>query len=157
MLLASEEAKRVDRVLAPLGSAGLERLGLVTRRDDRLVAAFRLIPHDDLLIASDLGESEAGAEHVPGVQRPSNTLANLTLRRPVSRVLDVGTGNGIQALLASRHAEHVVATDVNERALAFARFNLALNGAENVDSGRAACSSRSPASGSTSSSRTRRT
>ena len=120
-------------MLAPLGSAGLERLGLVSRRDDRLVAAVRLIPHDDLVIASDLGESEAGAEHVPGVQRPSNTLANLTLRRPVARVLDVGTGNGIQALLASRHAERVVATDVNERALAFARFNLALNGTQNVE------------------------
>ena len=67
------------------------------------------------------------------MQRPSNTLANLTVRRPVARALDVGTGNGIQALLASRHAEHVVATDVNERALAFARFNLALNGVSNVE------------------------
>jgi len=31
------------------------------------------------------------------------------------------------------HAERVVATDVNERALAFAAFNLALNGVENVE------------------------
>ena len=120
-------------MLEPLSAAGLERLGLVARRGDRVVAAVRLIPHDDLVIASDLGESEAGAEHVPGVQRPSNTLANLTVRRPAGRALDLGTGNGIQALLASRHADHVVATDVNERALAFARFNLALNGAGNVD------------------------
>jgi hypothetical protein len=45
----------------------------------------------------------------------------------------VGTGFGIQALLASRHAEHVVATDINERALAFARFNAALNGITNVE------------------------
>jgi SAM-dependent methyltransferase len=67
------------------------------------------------------------------VQRPSNTLANLTVRRQVGRALDVGTGNGIQALLASRHAEHVIATDVNERALAFARFNLVLNGTTNVE------------------------
>jgi Methyltransferase small domain len=120
-------------VLAPLGSEGLERLGLVVQRDGSLVAAVRLIPHDEVVIASDLGESGAGAEHVPGVQRPSNTLANLTVRRPVARALDVGTGNGIQALLASRHASRVVATDVNERALAFARFNLALNGANDVE------------------------
>lgn len=133
VLLASEAVDVADRVLSPLGAAGLERLGLVTRRADRIVAAARLIPHDDLVVASDLSESEAGAEHVPGVQRPSNTLANLTVRRPIGRALDVGTGNGIQALLASRHADHVVATDVNDRALAFARFNLALNGATNVD------------------------
>ena len=55
------------------------------------------------------------------------------MRRPVARALDVGTGNGIQALLAARHAEHVVATDVSERALAFAAFNCALNGVENVE------------------------
>ena len=133
VLLASESVEAADRVFAPLGADGLERLGLVSRRDGRLVASVRLIPHDELVIASDLGESEAGAEHVPGVQRPSNTLANLTVRRSVARALDVGTGNGIQALLAARHAEQVVATDVNERALGFARFNVALNGVENVE------------------------
>ncbi|HWN20588.1 MAG TPA: methyltransferase [Gaiellaceae bacterium] len=133
VLLASESVEAADRVFAPLGADGLERLGLVSRQDERLVAAVRLIPHDEFAVASDLSESEAGAEHVPGVQRPSNTLANLTIRRPVARALDMGTGNGIQALLAARHAEHVVATDVNERALAFARFNLALNSAENVE------------------------
>ena len=133
VLLASESAEVADRVLAPLGAAGLERLGLVVRRDGRIVAAVRLIPHDELVVASDLSEAGAGAKHVPGVQRPSNTLANLTVRRSVRRALDVGTGNGIQALLASRHAERVVATDVNERALAFAGFNLALNDAGNVE------------------------
>ena len=105
VLLASESAEAADRIFAPLGAGGLERLGLVSRRDGRLVATVRLIPHDELVIASDLGESDAGAEHVPGVQRPSNTLANLTVRRPFRRALDVGTGNGIQALLAARHAE----------------------------------------------------
>ncbi len=133
VLLASESDEVADRVLAPLGACGLEELGLVTRRGARIVAAARLIPHDDLVIASDLPESGAGSEHVPGVQRPSNTLANLTIRRPVDGALDVGTGNGIQALLAARHAEHVVATDVNPRALEYARFNVALNGAENVE------------------------
>ncbi len=92
-----------------------------------------MLPHDDLVIASDLPETEAGGAHVPGVQRPSNTLANLTVRRRVGRALDVGTGNGIQALLAARHADTVVATDVNPRALAFARFNVALNGAAGVE------------------------
>jgi hypothetical protein len=40
----------------------------------------------------------------------------------------MGTGSGVQALLLAGHADEVVATDVNERALDFARFNAALNG-----------------------------
>jgi methylase of polypeptide subunit release factors len=132
VLLASVGEDDVDRALAPLGTAGLEGLGLVARAPERrLVAAMRLIPHDDLVIASDLPHT--GSDHVPGVQRPSFALANLTVRRPVARALDVGTGSGIQALLAARHAEHVVATDISERALAFAAFNYALNGVDNVE------------------------
>jgi hypothetical protein len=43
-------------------------------------------------------------------------------------VLDLGTGCGIQALHASRHAATVVGTDISRRALAFARFNAELAG-----------------------------
>jgi Methyltransferase small domain len=60
-------------------------------------------------------------------------LAHLTVREPVDRALDLCTGNGIQALLLSRHARHVVATDVNERALDFARLNVTLNEVANVE------------------------
>lgn len=133
VLVASEDALTADRLLPPLGAAGLARLGLVRRVGDRIVASVRLIPHDELVIASDLAETSVGGAHVPGVQRPSNTLANLTVRRRVARALDLGTGNGIQALLAARHADSVVATDVNPRALGFARFNAALNGVDTVE------------------------
>ena len=68
---------------------------------------------------------------------------------PVERALDVGTGYGIQALLAASHADQVVATDVTERALAFAALNCALNGSRTSSCGRAASSSRSRASRST--------
>ena len=51
----------------------------------------------------------------------------------MARALDVGTGCGVQALHATRHADAVVATDVSARALAFARLTLALNGARAVD------------------------
>jgi SAM-dependent methyltransferase len=96
--------------------------------------AARLVPHDELLIASDhAGAAEAHADHVPGVHRPSVALAHLTVRGEGERALDVGTGNGIQAILLSAHAEHVVATDVNPRAVAYTFFNAALNGAGNVE------------------------
>jgi methylase of polypeptide subunit release factors len=60
-------------------------------------------------------------------------LAHLTVRRGGERALDLCAGNGIQAILLAAHAEHIVATDVNERALAYTRLNAALNGVDNVE------------------------
>jgi len=125
------DVEDADRDLAPLGLDAFVEAGLVAA-DRQATALAKLAPLDDLLIASDLGGSER-ADLVAGIHRPSATLSHLTVRRPVTRALDVGTGNGIQALLLAAHAEHVVATDVNERALAFAEFNAALNGVANVE------------------------
>ncbi|WP_149564074.1 DUF7059 domain-containing protein [Streptomyces cacaoi] len=75
------------------------------------------------------GAGRAPAEGaVLGVGGASTTLAGITVRDPVGRVLDLGTGSGIQALHAATHASHVTATDVNPRALRFARLTLALSG-----------------------------
>ncbi|WP_370117928.1 methyltransferase [Streptacidiphilus sp. MAP12-33] len=98
----------------------------------------------DAWIVSDLGCAVGGAggigsgaatdrgvprgELVLGVGGASTTLANITVRRAVRRVLDLGTGSGIQALHAARHAAQVVATDVNPRALHFARLSAELSG-----------------------------
>jgi hypothetical protein len=46
---------------------------------------------------------------------------------PTGSVLDLGTGCGIQALHASRHATSVVATDISRRALELTQFNAELN------------------------------
>jgi methylase of polypeptide subunit release factors len=127
------DADQVDAALAPLGSAGLEQLGLASRDGARLRGEVRLVPHDELVIASDRPDDRTAETHVAAVHRPSVSLAELTVRRPVRRALDVGTGNGIQSILISRHADEVVATDVNERALVFARFNARLNGVHNVE------------------------
>lgn len=54
------------------------------------------------------------AEHV----RPS----------PADRVLDMGTGSGIQAITAARTARKVVAVDINPEAVRFARKNVIANG-----------------------------
>jgi SAM-dependent methyltransferase len=67
------------------------------------------------------------ADHVLGVSPASTSLAQLTTRRQVGRALDLGTGCGVQSLHLSTHADHVVATDVNARALAVTAFNAALN------------------------------
>jgi methylase of polypeptide subunit release factors len=126
--------KRMDELLGDEFRALLAEAGLLAGDDDLLRGAARLVPHDELLIASDHGAAADGhADHVPGVHRPSVALAHLTVRGHGERALDLCTGNGIQAILLAAHAETVVATDVNARALAYARFNAALNGVDNVE------------------------
>lgn len=90
----------------------------------------------DLWVVSDLtpgldgGPQRVGAEHVLGISPASTSLAQLTLRDPVTRSLDLGTGCGVQALHLAAHSTSVVATDVNPRALWVTRFNTALNDVE---------------------------
>ena len=133
VLGGSLDESETDERLRPFGIEPFLELRLVEHDGNDVRGAIRIIPHDHLLIASDRASNEAGPDHVAGVHRPSAGLAHLTVRCPVDRALDVGTGNGVQALLAAAHSERVVATDVNERALAFAEFNAALNRIENVE------------------------
>ena len=107
------------------GAELLVLAGLAREDGGALRRQVAVVPHDDVLIASDDPHGSVGPAYVPEVSRSSATLASLTIRGPVEKALDVGTGNGIQAVLASRHAAAVVATDVSERALAFAEFNCA--------------------------------
>ena len=81
------------------------------------------VPHDP-----SRGPARVQPEQVLGVGAAALTLAAATPRRPVARVLDLGAGGGIQALLARRHADAVVATDRNPRAVAFTRLAAALAG-----------------------------
>ena len=128
----------VDAALPSLGGDGLVELGLAERTGAALRACADLRPYGDeghtWWVASDLTHSPdrgpLAPHHVVGVGGASVTLAQWTPRPRVSRALDLGTGSGVQALHLMAHAEHVVATDVSERALAFARFNAALAGVE---------------------------
>jgi len=138
-LLILDLAVPVDQLapaIGPLTVDDLARLRIVERRDDVARPLVRIVPHDELLITSDVrlraGEP-AAADHVPGVHRPSVALAHLTVRRPVRSFLDLATGCGVEGLLASSHAERVLATDVSSRAVNFAAFNAQLNLAHNIE------------------------
>ncbi len=113
----------------------LGRLGFTTTDRDTLVPRARIVPTEGVYLSFD-GFSR-GAEDPPGwvasFTPTAYWLASLTVRRRVGRALDIGTGNGAHALLAARHAGHVVATDVNERALAFTQISSGLNGIANVE------------------------
>jgi len=137
LLGASVPAAEAEQALAPAPLRRLERLGLVRSNAAGVEPLVRLVPFGDLVLACDRGDdqtpAEQGRDHVAGVHAPSITLAKLAVRRPIESMLDLGTGLGIQALLGARHAAQVTATDVNPRALAFARFNARLNGVTNVE------------------------
>jgi methyltransferase family protein len=91
------------------------------------------VDRDSLWVVSDLtpgldgSPNRVGPDHVLGISSASTSLAQLTIREPVGRSLDLGTGCGVQALHLAGHSAAVVATDVNQRALRLARFNVELN------------------------------
>jgi methylase of polypeptide subunit release factors len=136
--------RHLNLALPRLGIEGAERLGLVatagTGPDDDVIALADLQPYAavdalgtaDWWVLSDLTELATHRplrhDHVLGIGGASTTLAACTVRGPVDRALDLGTGCGVQALHATRHARVVTATDISPRALAFARFTLELNG-----------------------------
>lgn len=83
----------------------------------------------DLTPGLDQQVSPIRPDYVLGASPASTTLAQLSQRTPVRRALDLGTGCGVQSLHLARHAESVVATDLNPRALTLAALTLGLSGA----------------------------
>lgn len=150
LLSEPQPAATLDAALPGIRTKGLVELGLVEPAGGDLVqAGVDLRPYGwdptvgedgtsaggaDLWVASDLAAHQrAGVlrhDHVLGIGQASTTLVQVTARRHVAKALDLGTGCGIQTFHLLHHAEHVTATDISERALAFTRFNLLLNAAE---------------------------
>ena len=130
----NEEDMRL--ALVPADVESLVDSGLLDRSDLGIRATARLAPWKNLFLLSDFlpaeGESLSPDFVMSGASPSSLSLARITFRDRVSVVLDLGTGAGIHALLAATHAEHVVATDTNPRALNFARMNALLNGIGNI-------------------------
>ncbi len=70
------------------------------------------------------------------VYRPAEDsllLADNQLVKEGDTVLDMGTGTGIQAIIASEKASHVLAVDVNPLALKLAEENTRLNNIGNIE------------------------
>jgi SAM-dependent methyltransferase len=111
-----------DAVLVPVASG--------SGTGERVRAGIDLRPHDDdWWVAADFARAHPPpADHVIGIGAASMTLLEATLRGPVARALDLGTGCGIQALHLTRLAERVTATDAVPRAVDMARLTFALSG-----------------------------
>lgn len=128
--------------LPRLGLEGAVELGLVTSDgapllDLRPYSVVDQAGVSSWWIASDLGELALGhaipEHHVLGVGGASMTLSGLMIPATVDTALDLGTGCGIQALHAARHAKRVIATDISQRALDLAAFNAELNGVTSIE------------------------
>jgi len=137
LLLLQRPVREADaaRAVGADGVAAIVALGLAAHEGGQLEPRGRIMPAEGLLLACDPFPSGSGDPpgYVAAYTPTASWCAALTPRREVERALDVGTGNGAQALLAARHAQEVVATDVNPRALAFTSLNAALNGFDNVE------------------------
>ncbi|MHC6222161.1 DUF7059 domain-containing protein [Arthrobacter sp. MMS24-S77] len=150
LLAVPQTEDDIDAALPRIRTSGLVELGLVVKNDAGAVAAkVDLRPYGwdsnedgsggaELWVSSDLAAHQQPGvlrhDHVLGIGQASTTLVQTTIRRHSKRALDLGTGCGIQTFHLLHHSEHVTATDISERALAFTRFNLMLNaGALHVD------------------------
>jgi len=137
-LLGTAESERAAAAALPtLGLDGALAAGVLERSGgDEVRAALDVRPHADdersYLVVSDLDSDvrpgPVRPDHVLGIGAASVTLARQVIREPVGRVLDLGTGCGIQALHCFSHADSVTATDTNPRALALAAVTARLNG-----------------------------
>lgn len=130
-----EDAARA--ALAPAELEWLAAIGLLRTCEGGVRAEVALTPVGDLYVVQDFSPQVAGRpsarDQVATVSPASLTLGDLTVRRQGETALDLGTGSGIQALWAARHARHVVATDTSPRALNLAAFAARLNGLPNVE------------------------
>jgi methylase of polypeptide subunit release factors len=109
--------------------------GLLEAEGADLKPAAMILPIDDFIVASD--HPSAIEQRQPDLvlwpNPTSKFLSRFAVRRRSRATLDLGTGSGILSLYASRFSDSVIATDLNERAVSFARFNARLNGIENIE------------------------
>lgn len=124
----------VASVLAPFPIDDLIALGLLQPAEpDHVAARAYLGVRRGLLLFSDWPSRRKDPLYVLGQTQTSEKLEALTPRRPFDCMLDLGTGNGLLALLGAQHCRQVVATDINPRAINLARFNARVNRIENID------------------------
>jgi hypothetical protein len=142
LLQGALPAEELDQLLSGSEQDVLSRAGLLAI-DETGVARARasLFPVGNRLIFSDHawpelphpGYAVVPPDLVMRIGPDSRHLARCTVRRPFRAALDLCTGSGVHALLASPHAGRVLAVDINPRAALCTRFNAQISGAANLD------------------------
>jgi hypothetical protein len=125
------------RAVAPTTLENWAELGLIEADGADVLRRVEIFPYEGLLLAHPApSHGRRLREPVMKVTPGSHhtwTLAHMTVRRPVGVALDLGTGSGLHALLATPHSQKVIGVDCNPNALNLAVFNAQLNGLSNVE------------------------
>ncbi len=121
----------MSAAISPLSVATLADAGLLRIEGDWARAAVNLFPYRALVVAYDLAPTTS--DYVMGVANTTRGLASQLIPERSTLTLDIGTGSGVIAMLASRFSDRVLATDLNPVALDFARFNAELNNITNIE------------------------
>ncbi len=141
-LFILQQAVPFDSVVLALDVRDAAAAGWLVHEGDQVRALVDIRPYDspddgasgflvsDLTPGMDQLTTPTRADYVLGASPASLTLAEITMRKPVGRALDLGTGCGVQSLHLVRHATTVVGTDLNPRALALARVSAELSGCD---------------------------
>ena len=129
------EPETALKALAPISEDVLVRSGILEITDAKARSKVRILSQKGIFLTSDWPRGQDGLkkDYVMGMSPSSITVSNLGVRGPIGDYLDLGTGSGVLALLASEHCERVTATDLNARAVEMARFNVELNRMSNVE------------------------
>jgi methyltransferase family protein len=127
------EQGEVEAAFAPLTLDRLAELGVLALEGE-VEPLVAIMPVGGVFVVSDRFELRPRHHDYVGPVSPGTlVLAAFTLRRRIGTALDLGAGSGFQSLQASRHADRVVATDINPRALRFTQFNAVLNERTNIE------------------------
>jgi len=132
----AQSEEEIGNVLPDWFLSVAEGAGLLRRRDGVLHPEVLITVIGRLLAASDPFDrlaSENRGDHVLAINPAARYLAAFAMRHRVGTILDLGTGNGVQALAAAGRCDRITATDLNPRATAYAEFNARLNGFTNIE------------------------
>jgi SAM-dependent methyltransferase len=135
-LFIDGEPISTDRVAALFSAPFVDSalaMGLAEQEGETLRSRVCLFPCYGKYLATDRATKNTGVNQVMWLWGESYILGGLVKRFPRRRAIDLGTGSGIHAILASDHSTRVVSVDINPRAITFASFNAALNGITNID------------------------
>jgi methylase of polypeptide subunit release factors len=142
LLQGALPAEDLDRLFAASERDVLTRAGLLAIDETGVTRArASLFPVGNRLIFSDHAWPElvnpryftVPYDQVMWIGLDSRHLARCTTRRPFQKALDLCTGSGIHALLASSHTEQVLAVDISPRAARCTRFNTQASGIANLE------------------------
>jgi 16S rRNA G966 N2-methylase RsmD len=110
---------------------------LVGTEDEKLACPVTVYPIGGIYVVTDWWHEHDGRSIAPtavmALGRDSYGFARLAASGRGRAALDVCTGSGVIALTTSRNCDRVIGTDINPRAINFARFNALLNGIENCE------------------------